>query len=203
MIGILRNVLATVVGFFGRRSVVAAENLLLRQQLLVPRRSVPLRASADWTGGSSQHRLNSGRSKGRHSALSKRSDRSNRPASCSTVPGRRRPTRTARLPRLRSRRHLHQSRRRDQLRRSHLHRCLCRSRRCPRSLRPRPSHRRSPRGHRRCSRWGRVRSVRPDCAEGAPLLALARDSHSAENTDPKGKSGAHRKAHCDMRSGRR
>lgn len=39
MIALLRNVVAAVLGFFAPRAVVAAENLLLRHQLIVLRRS--------------------------------------------------------------------------------------------------------------------------------------------------------------------
>jgi hypothetical protein len=51
VIDLLRNVVAAVLRFLASRAVVAAENLLLRHQLVVlrARRRVP--GSADWTDG--------------------------------------------------------------------------------------------------------------------------------------------------------
>jgi hypothetical protein len=51
VIDLVRNVVEAVLRFFYARAVVAAENLLLRHQLIVLRRSSPVPGSADWTDG--------------------------------------------------------------------------------------------------------------------------------------------------------
>ena len=51
VIALLRNVVAAVLRFFAPRAVVAAENLLLRHQLIVLRRASQHPGSADWTDG--------------------------------------------------------------------------------------------------------------------------------------------------------
>jgi hypothetical protein len=51
VIDLLRNIVAAVLRFFAPRAIVAAENLLLRHQLAVLRRSSPRPRPADWTDG--------------------------------------------------------------------------------------------------------------------------------------------------------